>query len=121
MILAKQDFIPMFEQFNVVTASSCFVLIVLLSMIGFHMLIGVSIVAPLVLPLNPDPSLLAVVILASWALGSAVGPLSGMNISIQASYGVDSKKILAWNFRYVCIMALLVMLVINILDNWVLL
>ncbi|MCJ8300694.1 MAG: hypothetical protein MJK13_17420 [Pseudomonadales bacterium] len=121
MILANQDFIPMFEQFNGVTASACFVLIVLLSMLGFHMLIGVSIVAPLVLPLNPDPSLLAVVILASWALGSAVGPLSGMNISIQASYGVDSKKILAWNFRYVCIMALLVILVINILDNWVLL
>jgi len=120
MVLVNQDFIPMFEQFNALTASACFVLIVLLSMLGFHMLIGVSIVAPLVLPLNPDPSLLAVVILASWALGSAVGPLSGMNISIQASYGIDSKKILAWNFRYVCLMALLVMLVISTLDQWVL-
>jgi hypothetical protein len=109
-----------FQQFDALTASICFFIIMLLSLLGFHMLIGISIMAPLVISLNPDPSLLAVVILCGWSLGSAVGPLSGMNISIQSIYGIKSNTILRWNFKYVCIMSCVVISVLFLFEAYLL-
>jgi len=89
-------------------------------MIGFHMLIGISIIAPLALPLDPEPTLLAFIFLSSWSIGAAVGPLSGMNISIQGTYNISSQKILGWNFKYAILLSMLVVGGIFVLDYWVL-
>ena len=119
-ILSNQSWFAPFNVFDASAASVCFMLMIGLSMLGFHMLIGISIVAPMVLPLDPDPSLLAFIILASWAIGAAVGPLSGMNISIQGTYGVSSHKIQRWNFRYALVMTTVVIAVIFVLDKFLL-
>jgi hypothetical protein len=118
MLLSEQTFFGLFSVFDATAASLCFLLIVLLSIVGFHMLIGISIIAPIVLPLHPDPSLFAFVILAAWSMGAAVGPLSGMNISIQAMYAISSQKIMRWNLFYVCIMSAIIVAVIFSLNSW---
>jgi len=119
-VLANQSWFAPFAQFDAIAASICFLIIIGLSMIGFHMLIGISIIAPIALPLAPDPTLLAFIFLASWAIGAAVGPLSGMNISIQGTYNISSQKILRWNFRYAVLLSSLVVEMIFVLDFWVL-
>jgi len=119
-VLANQSWFTPFAQFDAIAASICFLIIIGLSMIGFHMLIGISIIAPIALPLAPDPTLLAFIFLASWAIGAAVGPLSGMNISIQGTYNISSQKILRWNFRYAVLLSSLVVGMIFVLDFWVL-
>jgi len=119
-VLANQSWFAPFAQFDAIAASICFLIIIGLSMIGFHMLIGISIIAPIALPLAPDPTLLAFIFLASWAIGAAVGPLSGMNISIQGTYNISSQKILRWNFRYAVLLSSLVVGMIFVLDFWVL-
>jgi hypothetical protein len=51
-------------------------------------------------------------------MGAAVGPLSGMNISIQAMYAISSQKIMRWNLFYVCIMSAIIVAVIFSLNSW---
>lgn len=119
-VLLNQSWFAPFAQFDAIAASICFLLMISLSMLGFHMLIGISIIAPIALPLSPEPSLLAFIILASWAIGAAVGPLSGMNITIQTTYGISSNKILRWNMWYAIVMSGLVIAMIFVLDHWLL-
>jgi len=119
-VLAHQSWFAPFEQFDAIAASICFLIIIGLSMVGFHMLIGISIIAPIVLPLDPEPTLLAFIFLSSWSIGAAVGPLSGMNISIQGTYNISSQKILGWNFQYAILLSMLVVGMIFVLDYWML-
>jgi len=119
-VLANQSWFAPFQQFDAVAASICFLIIIGLSMVGFHMLIGISIIAPIALPLDPEPTLLAFIFLSSWSIGAAVGPLSGMNISIQGTYNISSQKILGWNFKYAILLSMLVVGMIFALDYWLL-
>jgi len=60
--------------------------------------------------------MLGVVFLSSWALGSAAGPLSGMNIAIQGKYGIDSQQIMRWNLPYVLVMSFFVLAALYIMQ-----
>jgi hypothetical protein len=62
--------------------------------------------------LEPDPTLLSLVCLASWSLGSAAGPLSGMNLAMQGRYGIEAHRLMCWNMRYLLLMSLPVLAVI---------
>jgi len=119
-LLLNQTWFAPFSQFDAVTASICFIFIVGLTMLGFHMLIGISIITPVLLPLYPEPSLLAFIILSAWSIGATVGPLSGVNISIQGAYGVSSEKVLRWNLYYALFLSVLVVALIFLLDYWLL-
>lgn len=119
-VMVGQTWFSPFTLFDASAASLCFVLMIVLSMVGFHMLIGIAIIAPIALPLNPDPSLLAFIILASWSIGAAVGPLSGMNISLQGMYGISSQKIMRLNLRYAVLMSLVVIAMTFVLEAWLL-
>jgi hypothetical protein len=44
-------------------------------------------------PLGVDPSLLAFAFLAGWAVGTAVAPLSGMNLFLVGRYGVPPQAL----------------------------
>lgn len=75
-------------------------IIVFFAFIGIHPLVGVATLAPLLAPLSPDPTLLGMVFLMGWAVGTGSSPLSGSNLALSARYGVKAKDILRWNLPY---------------------
>ncbi|GHB09074.1 hypothetical protein GCM10009038_03280 [Salinicola rhizosphaerae] len=75
-------------------------LIVVVSFTGIHPLIGIATLAPLVAPLNPDPTLLGLLFLMSWALGTGSSPLSGSNLAICVRYQIAVRDMLHWNLPY---------------------
>ncbi|GAA3528659.1 hypothetical protein [Zobellella aerophila] len=103
--------------FGAFEAALSYGVIVLLSLVGVHPIISIAFVGSLLAPLAPDHSLLALAFLASWSLGAAVGPLSGMNLAIQGRYGVDSFKIMRWNLGYLVVMSVLVVAALYLLER----
>ena len=87
--------------------------IVLLSLLAVHPIISISVAAPLLAPLNPDPQLLALAFVFSWSLGACANPLSGLNLIFQAHYGIASIKLASVNWPYVAIMFVLATLFLH--------
>ncbi len=116
-LLAGQGSLLPFSEFNAWTAILSYAFIMVLAVSGLHPVIGISIIGPLLMPLQPDQSMLGIIFLSSWALGSAAGPLSGMNISIQGKYGIDGMQIMRWNLPYMLGMSLLVMLTLLVFER----
>ena len=104
-----------FSHFGPLAASVTYLAIVLLALLGIHPIVCITLAASLWSPLNPDHSLLALVFLSSWALGTATGPLSGINLAFQGRYGVDSFALMRWNLSYLGLMSLWVIVGIYLL------
>lgn len=89
-------------------------LLIGLGLIGMHPLVGISIVSPLLLPLDPDNSRLGFLFLSCWAITTGSSPLSGVGLVLTSRYHVSPRSILTCNFHYVVAMWLIANLV-NIL------
>ena len=74
---------------------------ILVSILGIHPIISISVVGPLVLPLKPDLELLATLFLAMWSLGVVANPISGTNVMLYSQFKVAGRDALRWNLRYV--------------------
>lgn len=109
-----------FSAFGAVEASLLLAVIVTLALIGIHPIISIAALGPLLLPLAPNHTLLALVFLGGWAMGSAVGPLSGMNLAMQGRYGIDSFKIMRWNLGFTLVMFFLTVLALFSLEHFIL-
>ncbi|MGO4999391.1 hypothetical protein [Oceanisphaera sp. W20_SRM_FM3] len=96
------------SHFGALAASVTYLGIVLLALLGIHPIVCITLAASLWSPLNPDHSLLALVFLSAWALGTATGPLSGINLAFQGRYGVDSFALMRWNLSYLGLMSVCV-------------
>lgn len=68
--------------------------------LGAHPVISIAAASSVLVPLGAEPSLLAFSFLASWAVGTAVAPLSGMNLFLFGRYGVRPRDVLAWGPPY---------------------
>ncbi len=79
-----------FVRFDAFTASVLLVVFVLTSLLCVHPVVVVSVVAPLVLPIAPDQTLLAITFAMGWGLGCAVNPMSGTNLILGTRYGVSN-------------------------------
>ena len=55
-------------------------------------------------PLQPEPTLLALVFVQSWAIGLAAGPMSGIHLALQGRYGLSAARLARANVRY-CLQA----------------
>ncbi|OHZ02569.1 hypothetical protein BC443_01835 [Salinicola sp. MIT1003] len=75
-------------------------MIVIISFTGIHPLIGIATLAPLIAPLHPDPTLLGMLFLMCWALGTGSSPLSGSNLAICVRYQIAVQEMLRWNLPY---------------------
>ena len=104
LLLSAQWQLPLYY-FGPLAASLTYLCIVLLALLGIHPIVCITLAASLWSPLNPDHSLLALVFLSSWALGTATGPLSGINLAFQGRYGVDSFALMRWNLGYLALMS----------------
>ncbi|WP_183323948.1 hypothetical protein [Halomonas cerina] len=97
----------LFAEFGAWEAVVSFLAIVASAVAGLHPIIGVSVLAS-VLDLEASRhTLFACVALAAWAVGTSVGPLSGINLSLQGRYGVSGTLMMRENLRYALIMAAL--------------
>jgi len=106
----------LFADFGPLEAVASFLAIVLSAVAGLHPIIGVSVLASM-LDLNAgQQTLFAFVGLASWAVGTSVGPLSGINLSLQGRYGVSGTSMMRHNLGYAAIMTLLVVAAILVLE-----
>lgn len=85
-------------------------------MAGLHPIIGVSVLASMLDLTAGQQTLFAFVGLASWAVGTSVGPLSGINLSLQGRYGVSGTSMMRHNLGYAAIMTLLVVAAILMLE-----
>ena len=89
---------------------------ILIAGIGIHPVIQISVLTPLLLPINPDPELLAMTYLFSWGLGNASSPLSGTNLIFQGRYGISAWQGAIHNWPYVIPMYFVAITLMALLD-----
>lgn len=94
---------PMGE-FTSTSASILLAAMIIISAMGIHPVIQIAAVTPLILVSNPDPELLGLTYLFSWALGTQASPLSGTNLIMQGRYGIVAWKGAVQNWPFVSIM-----------------
>lgn len=82
--------------------------IVAAAYLALHPVISIAALSSLLLPLGVEHSLLAFSFLAGWAIGTAVAPLSGMNLFLIGRYGMRAREIARWGGRYTLSMLLVV-------------
>ena len=82
------------------------IVMIVISAIGVHPVIIVAGLTPLILTMQPDVNLLAIVYLMAWSLGTCASPLSGTHLVFQGRYGIPSWQGAIWNWPYVIVMLL---------------
>ncbi|MCE8014730.1 hypothetical protein HOP62_01405 [Halomonas sp. MCCC 1A17488] len=109
----------LFSHFGSAQAVISFLAIVISAVAGLHPIIGVSVLASMLDLSGNEQTLFAFTALASWAVGTSVGPLSGINLSLQGRYGVSGYRMMRHNLGYALLLSGLVMVAIIALDAWV--
>ncbi|MDR5906862.1 hypothetical protein [Franzmannia qiaohouensis] len=107
----------LFAHFGAPQAVASYAVIVASAIVGLHPIIGVSTLASMLDLEGSRYTLLAFVALASWGVGTAVGPLSGINLSLQGRYGVSGYRTMRLNAPYAAVMSLAVVAGIVLLDR----
>lgn len=67
---------------------------------GLHPLISIAALSSALLPAGAQHSLLAFSFLSGWAIGTAVAPLSGMNLFLIGRYRLRAREIARWGPGY---------------------
>ncbi|RUR32857.1 hypothetical protein ELY33_04400 [Vreelandella andesensis] len=109
----------LFATFGMWQAMVSFAGITLSALVGLHPIIGVSVLASILNLTSGEQTLFAFVALSAWAVGTSVGPLSGINLSLQGRYGVSGYRMMKNNLLYAAIMSLLSLGAIAGLSIWV--
>lgn len=102
----------LFAQFEAFEAVLSFLAIVASALVGLHPIIGVSVLASMLDLEGSRQTLFAFVSLAAWAVGTSVGPLSGINLSLQGRYGISGKRMMSANLGYALVMTGLIIITI---------
>ncbi len=89
-----------FTGFGAVEAATVLAAMILLAAIGIHTVISIAMAAAWLAPLHPEPTLLALVFVQSWAIGLAAGPMSGIHLAIQGRLGIPATTLARRNIRY---------------------
>ncbi|MGB8711760.1 MAG: hypothetical protein WCD50_01365 [Onishia taeanensis] len=105
----------LFEHFGAGEAMLSYLAIVASAVIGLHPIIGISTLASVLNLESANQTLLGVVALSAWAVGAAIGPLSGINLSLQGRYGTSGGMMMRHNLVYALVMSLGVCLAIGLL------
>ncbi|WP_232090281.1 hypothetical protein [Billgrantia diversa] len=108
----------LFTRFGPAQAVLSFLAIVASAVVGLHPIIGVSVLASMLNLSGNEQTLFAFTALASWAVGTSVGPLSGINLSLQGRYGVSGYRMMRYNQNYALVLSVLVVMAILGLDAW---
>ena len=93
-----------FAAFGVTEAALVLAAMILLAALGIHAVITIAMASAWLAPLQPEPTLLALVFVQSWAIGLAAGPMSGIHLALQGRYGLSAAQLARTNVRY-CVQA----------------
>ena len=115
---AAGDEWTLFARFGTWQAMVSFAAITLSALVGLHPIIGVSVLASVLNLSGAEQTLFAFVALSAWAVGTSVGPLSGINLSLQGRYGVSGYQMMKNNLPYAAMMSLLSLGAIAGLSVW---
>lgn len=96
-----------FTRFDGVAAVELLGLMLVAAIIGIHPIILVSSLTPMLMALDPNPTLLAIVYLTAWNLGTQSSYLSGTNLVFQGRYGIPSWRSALWNLPFAAVMFVL--------------
>jgi hypothetical protein len=102
-----------FDVYGGPQAAATLVVMVALAMVGVHPVVGIAVVASVLAPLNPDPTLLAMTFLSAWAIGVMASPFGGMNLALQGAYGLTPRDILRANGSHAVALLIIASAVIN--------
>ncbi|ASK18732.1 hypothetical protein [Halomonas sp. N3-2A] len=116
---AAGDEWTLFATFGMWQAMVSFAAITLSALVGLHPIIGVSVLASILNLASGEQTLFAFVALSAWAVGTSVGPLSGINLSLQGRYGISGYRMMKNNLLYAAMMSLLSLGAIAGLSIWV--
>ncbi|MBN8440898.1 MAG: hypothetical protein J0M28_04240 [Thauera sp.] len=89
-----------FSGFGVTEAALVLAVMILLAALGIHAVITIAMASAWLAPLQPEPTLLALVFVQSWAIGLAAGPMSGIHLALQGRYGLSPGQLARGNVRY---------------------
>ena len=98
-------------------ASLLLILMVALSAAGVHPVISIASAHAVLAPLAPDPNLMGITYLMTWAGGVASSPLSGMHLAMQGRFGVDARGFLRWNGGFVLLMLATDVVVLHLFER----
>ena len=87
-------------EFGATQASIALMIMVGLAVIGVHPVISIATAHGLLAPLAPDPNLMGITYLMTWAAGVSCSPLSGMHLGMQGRFGIDARGFLRWNGQF---------------------
>ncbi|NVK72967.1 MAG: hypothetical protein HWE24_05755 [Oceanospirillaceae bacterium] len=106
----------LFESFGFWESSVCYLAICLTALLGLHPIVGISIMSSMVPYTEVNNTLLAFVSLSAWGVGTAISPLSGVNLSIGGKYQVDNYQLARANLKYGASLSVIVIIAFYILS-----
>lgn len=89
-----------FERFDAWAAAFTLAGMILLASVGVHAVVTITLVSAWFAPLHPDPVMLALIFLGTWAVGLAVNPLAGVHLLLEARFGLSALRLARGNWRY---------------------
>ena len=87
-------------RFDAAAASALVLGVYVMSFVGVHPVVPLTIAATLLGPLHPDPTLMVMSFVMGWSIGCAGSPLSGQVLVLQARYAVPGWRFARWNAPY---------------------
>lgn len=89
-----------FDAFGPFEAAVTLACMMILAGLGIHAVVSIVIASAWLLPLNPDPQLLAMVFLMAWGVGLSINPMAGVHLSLQGRFGLSAVVQTRSNYRY---------------------
>ena len=89
-----------FETFTATVACVLLLILIGTALLGAHVLVGISISAPVVLSTDPSITLLGLCYLSAWSIASIVSPFSGLALMFRGHYQLSLKEILSAHWQY---------------------
>ncbi len=105
-----------FERFDGLSASIILLVQILLSFIGIHPIITIAIIGNWTGDINH--TLLAMTFLMAWSTSVCTSPFSGVNLTMQARYGLNTFEIFKTNFLYALKMYIICVIILFLLANY---
>ena len=101
-------------EFGATEASLLLLLMVGVSAAGVHPVISIATAHGLLAPLTPDPNLMGITYLMTWAAGVSSSPFSGMHLAMHGRFGIDARGFLRWNGGFTLFMLAVDILVLHL-------
>lgn len=104
-----------FDYFDYKIAALVLFVFIVLSMVGVHAIISISIFGHMLQGF--DHTLVAITFLMAWASTVSTSPFSGVNLTLQARYGVSTREVLTLNVAFLVKTYLVCVLLLYIISK----